>query len=133
MTDSKQGERPIGQALLVCDHIIVEEGTNKKSLIGVFNNIGSSNFPVIHPQMSVFAAMTNGRSTLPTKLRFIREGDQKEIFAAEGMVEFQSPNAVVELVFKLVNVPFEQAGLYTFELYCDEELILEKRFNVVAQ
>lgn len=115
---------------MVCDHIIVEQGTNKKSLIGVFNNIGSTSFPVIHPQMSIFVAMTNGRGRLPTTLRFVRESDQKEIFSAAGEVLFPSPNDVVELVFNIVQAPFEEPGLYTFEVYCDDELVLEKRFQV---
>lgn len=130
VAESKQSEQPMAQALLVCDHIIVEQGTNKKSLIGIFNTIASANFPMTHTRMSVFASLTNGRGSLPAMLRFVRVSDEKEIFSHKGQVEFPDPNQVIELVFNLVNTPFEEPGLYTFELLCDGDLLLEKRFNV---
>ena len=45
--------KPHLNAMLICDTVITEVGTNKKSLIGLFENISASSFPA-YPSLSVF-------------------------------------------------------------------------------
>ncbi len=123
-------ERPIAEALIICDEIINEAGTNKKSLIGTFNGIVSDHFPMQHPKICVYAAMTNGRGEMSGELRCLRVEDQLEIFKAAGAFQFADPNQVVEIGFNFRNIVFERPGLYTFELLAGDELLLEKRFHV---
>ena len=125
-------EKPIAEALILCDEIITEAGTNKKSLIGTFNSIVSANFPMQHAKICVYAAMTNGQGEMTGELRCVRVDDQQEIFKAAGNVQFADPNQVVEMSFNFRNILFERPGLYTFELIAGEELLLEKRFHVLA-
>jgi len=125
-------ERPIAEALIICDEIINEAGTNKKSLIGTFNSIASVDFPTQHPKICVYAAMSSGRGEMPAELRCVRVEDQVEIFKAAGMIQFADPNQVVEMSFNFRNVVFERPALYTFELLAGDEVLLEKRFHVVA-
>jgi hypothetical protein len=124
-------EKPIAESLVICDQIITEMGSNKKSLIGIFNSIASNNFPVQHSKLCVYAAMSNGRGEMTVDLRCVRMEDSAEIFRISGQMQFPDPNTVVELVATLVQLPFERAGLYTFELICEGDLLLEKRFNVL--
>jgi hypothetical protein len=121
-------EQPIGQALLVCDQIITDAPTNKKSLIGVFNNLMALSFPVLHPSMCVFAALTNGNGQMEATLRCTV--DAEEVMKASGRIEFPDPNQVIELVFNLRGIVFPRPGMYTFELLCDGEFVIEKRFQV---
>ena len=125
-------EKPIAEALILCDEIITEAGTNKQSLIGTFNSIVSGNFPMQHAKICVYAAMTNGQGEMTGELRCVRVDDQQEIFKAAGNVKFADPNQVVEMSFNFRNILFERPGLYTFELIAGEELLLEKRFHVLA-
>jgi hypothetical protein len=124
-------EKPIAESLVICDQVITEAGTNKKSLIGIFNSIASPSFPVQHPRLSVYAAMSNGRGEMTVQLRCVRMKDNAETFKVSGTLQFPNPNAVVELVANFNQLPFEQDGLYSFELICEEEILLEKRFNVL--
>ena len=134
MAMDEQSEQPMAQALVICDQIIEEAGTQKKSLIGIFNNIFASTFPVQHPKMCIYASLTNGRGRVKIELRGVRVGDEgsddKQFLSVSGTIAFPDPNQVVEMVFNLVGVPFERAGLHTFELHCEGNLLLEKRFNV---
>jgi hypothetical protein len=129
-----QTEQPMAQALVICDQIIEEARTQKKSLIGIFNNVYASTFPVQHPKMCVYASLTNGRGRVKIELRGVRVGDEgsddKQILSVSGTIEFPDPNQVVEMVFNLNGVPFERPGLHTFELHCEGNLLLEKRFSV---
>jgi hypothetical protein len=123
-------EKPLAESLVICDQIITEAGTNKKSLIGIFNSIGSANFPAQHPKLCVYAAMSNGRGEMVVDLRCVRMQDNSEVFKISASMQFPDPNTVVEWVANFNQLPFEQAGLYSFELIYEEEILLEKRFNV---
>ena len=66
-----QRKKPIAEALILCDEIITEAGTNKKSLIGTFNSIVSAEFPMQHAKICVYAAMTNGQGEMAGVLRCV--------------------------------------------------------------
>jgi hypothetical protein len=131
VANQSQGEQPMAQALVICDSIIDDIGTRKKSLIGIFSVINAAVFPVQHPSMTVYASLTNGRGEVPVVLRCVRVEDDHEVLSLAGAVRFPDPNQVIDLVFNLKGVPFERPGLYTFELLSNEIPLLEKRFNVL--
>ena len=64
---------PSGLAIVVCDQIIEDKATNKKSLIGIFNNIASQTFPCRHPQLSVFVSLTEGHGNYDARMRIANE------------------------------------------------------------
>jgi hypothetical protein len=121
---------PSGLAIVVCDQIIEDKLTNKKSLIGIFNNINAGSFPCRHPQISVFVSLTEGRGTCNARLRIVGEESDEVIADVNGPIQFPDVNAVVELVFNLVGLVFPSPGLYSIEFYCDDALVLERRFHV---
>ncbi len=43
-------------AFHICENLIIEDGTQKVSLIGIFENINAQNFPAVYPQVTIFAA-----------------------------------------------------------------------------
>jgi hypothetical protein len=45
--------------LHVCDNVILEEGTGKFSIIGVFENLNAQNFPAMHPTLTVIVGFEN--------------------------------------------------------------------------
>jgi len=121
----------MAQALVICDLIIDDINTRKKSLVGIFSVIRAKSFPVQHPAMTVFASLTNGNGEVPVVLRCVRIADEHEVLSVAGAVRFPDPNQVIDLVFNLNGVPFEQPGLYSFELLSDGNILLEKRFSVI--
>lgn len=124
----------MAQALVICDQILEEAGTHKKSLLGIFNNLYATAFPVQHPKMCVYASLTNGNGRMNLELRGVRVGDagaeDKQFLSVSGTIDFPDPNQVVEIVFNLNGVLFERPGLHGFELHCAGNLLLEKRFSV---
>ncbi|MCX7886743.1 MAG: hypothetical protein N3B01_05740 [Verrucomicrobiae bacterium] len=121
---------PSGLAIVVCDHIIEDKLTNKKSLIGIFNNIHATSFPCRHPQLSVFVSLTEGFGQYNARLRIVNEETSEVVTDVRGPIQFPDVNAVVELVFNLVGLVFPSPGLYSIEFYCDEVPVLERRFHV---
>jgi hypothetical protein len=124
-------EKPICQALIVCDQLITDAATGKKTLVGIFNSLGAMQYPCVHPKFCVYVALTDGRGEYGAELRLINEGNQNPIVKAQGKINFPSPMDMLELNFEFVNVTFPEPGPHTIELYCDDELLTERRFTVV--
>ncbi len=122
---------PIGLAIVICDQIIEDKLTHKKSLIGIFNQIATPTFPCRHPRMAVFVSLTEGRGAYDVRLRMVHEETATAIGEVKGQIQFADMNMVAELNFELLNVTFPQAGLYSIEFYCDDNLVLERRFQVL--
>lgn len=126
-------ETPIGHALLVCDSIITDQHTQKKTLVGLFNQIISHTFPVRHPSMAIFASMSNGMGEVPCELAIGKyDGpDFHSYVSANGNIRFKDPMQVVEIGFILQNVVFPEPGNYCIRLLANQELVNERRFSVV--
>lgn len=122
---------PLGLAIVICDQIIEDKQTRKKSLIGIFNQIGTNNFPCRHPRMSVYVSLTEGRGQYAVRLRIAQEDSGQTVGEVQGQIQFGDIHAVAELKFDLLNVNFPSPGLYAIEFYCDDMLILERRFQVL--
>ena len=117
--------------MIICDEIINEAETNKKSLIGTFNSIAGKNFPLKLHKLVVFVALTNGSGNHNVSLRCVREGETpNDIFRVQGMMRFEGPTETVEISFGIKNVVFQNPGLHAMEFYCDEDLLTERRFFV---
>lgn len=128
MTDQPS---PLGLAIVICDLIIEDKQTHKKSLIGIFNQIGATQFPCRHPRMAVYVALTEGRNQYDVRLRIGREETGDAVGEVQGKIQFNDVHTVAELNFDLVNLTFPEPGLYAIEFYCDDALILERRFQVL--
>lgn len=120
----------MGISLMICDQVITEAGTNKKSLIGVFNSISAGQFPCRHPKMCIFVSITGGHGKSKSRVCCINEKTGQTLFGAEGDIEFANPNHVVEAVFEFNNVIFPEQGLHCIEVTSDGELVLQRRFAV---
>jgi len=123
-------EKPLGQAIVICDRIIVDAETNNKTLVSTFNSITAPHFPARHPFMAVYTALTNGAGKKLVELIMRDTSNNNKIFAIRQEFGFANPNMVAELIFNLRNVIFFKPGLYAFEVWVDGEPLLENRFNV---
>ncbi len=121
-------EKPMGVAIIICDRVITETGTNNKTIVSTFNSIHAAKFPCIHQRMAVFVALTNASGVKEVNLVLTHEG--KTIIKFGGKVMFSGPNAVVELIFNLKGVPFPDPGTYCFEVHAGGDYIFESRFNL---
>lgn len=118
-------------ALLLCDMVIDDKLTNKKSAIGLFNTIVASRLPRVIPHMVVLASLTEINGQTGIELRLVRDTDNHVLLRSRGNVEAPSPLATVELVFTLQGIQLPAAGAYGFELWGSGHLIGRRRFQVV--
>lgn len=123
-------EKPIGIAIVVCDQILEDSNTSKRSLIGLFNTVGCIAFPATLPKICVFVSITQILGKVSLTLMCRNETNDERIVAVPGAAESHDPNAVLEIGYEFDNFSFPSPGLYTFELMHEEEQLLQARFNV---
>ena len=61
-------ELVMGLALILCDTIIEDSVTGKKSLIGLFSQIHAPKLPCIHQSMNILVSVTGGQGTYPCQI-----------------------------------------------------------------
>lgn len=123
---------PILKAMLICDKTIVEEGTRKRSLIGLFDRIRSSRFPMTHPAMSVYVQFREIQGVFDFDLElYDLEAGKTLNRASIKQVNVQERSFDAELVFNLLSVRFDHPGEYEFRIYASEHIFGQKSFKVL--
>jgi hypothetical protein len=117
-------------AMILCDQIITDVDTNKKSLIGLFDQVETATLPCLLHELHVYLSLTDGHGTLPLSLACVAEDDGEELFRGAAAVEFRSPLQVVELQFVFPNARFPRAGEYRFQLSAPGQVLRERKFLV---
>jgi hypothetical protein len=121
---------PIALAMLLCDYVIEDKQTNKKSLIGLFSNISAKQFPASHHRMNVFVVLSDGHGDYRGELRCINADDESQISTMKGPVPFPDPNAVLELNFELFGLTFPNPGDYLMQFLCDDEIVIQRKITL---
>ncbi len=124
--------KPIPLAMVICDTLIEDRVTGKKSLIGMFNNVNSGVIPGAHPRMNIFLIMTEGIGDYDGVLRCVSDEELAPIMEMKGPIAFKDPHQIVELNFELRNIRFPKYGEYRFEFLCNNELLISRKFKVSA-
>src|ERR1700722_8938706 len=102
-------------AMLICDQIIIEQGTNKKNLIGVFDNFHSLVFPA-NLRIAIYVKLADAQGDYLFKLRFVNLRDESlvaEIGIQAKIIDGTEPS---ELALNF-GVPVPAEGKYEFQLY----------------
>ena len=123
-------QTPEGIALIICDQVITDARTHKKTLVGIFNQIAARKFPVVHPNLGIFLSISQGKGAYDGKLKLIHEDSDETLVSLNGNVKFENPLQIVEVSFIINNLGFKQAGNYRFEFTCDDIPVLTRRFIV---
>jgi len=122
-----KNENPIGLALILCDTVIQDKETNKRSLIGMFDRLYAAQFPCIHPSMCVYVSATSGKGDYDTSIVCRHQGSGQRAFAISGKIRFGDPLQVVEVVCNIQRPKFEEAGEYWLEFCIDDVPVMMRR------
>ncbi len=117
-------------AMVICDMVIEDAESGKKSLIGLFDHVQTEELPSLLNELNVFVSLTDGRGQPSALLRCIRSEDDQVLFSARGQIEFPDPLAVVDLHFRICGCEFPTEGEYRFQFFCNGRLLRERKFYV---
>ncbi len=125
-------QAPYALALVICDNAYADPTTKKKFLMGLFSSIGATSFPAVHPIITVYFAITDGRGKTPIEIRLVTVDEDDIIASVTGEVEFKDPRVVVESTIAMLNVEFPAPGEYRMQLIAGGEFLLERRLILIS-
>jgi len=121
-------------AMLVCENIIIEAVTNKKTLVGVFNQIQNSQFPAPFGPFWIYARLADAEGDYVLRLELVHLETNKKILSASGM-DVHVPNRLGphELSLNIQRIFFELPGTYEVLLYANDVWIGRTTVSVVKK
>ena len=124
--------KPILKAMLLCDQTLVEEGSHKRTLIGIFDRIKATQFPTVHPSMSIYVQFREIEGTFDFSLELydLTEGRSMNR-ALIPKFQVQERSRDCELVFNLFSVKFERPGEYEFRIFVNDNIFGQKSFKIL--
>ena len=125
---------PYPLALVVCDGCWCDPNTGKFTLIGTFSTIRGEHFPLVHPVLSAYVALTDGVGLTEVGLTLV---DAEEaiipLCSDKKKLILRDHREVVELTFDLLNLRFDQPGEYRLQLWLNDEFVMERPIVVQGQ
>ncbi len=118
------------QSSILCDDVR-QENNGKFILIGLFDAIGTHQFPMRYPRLFMVTRWCSGEGTFMQRSRILRP-DQATVLA-EGKdipVKLPSPEATATNVEVFMNVVFEEPGTHWIEVLLDGDLKLRYPLRV---
>ena len=111
---------PSVQAMLVCEKIIEEAGSGKKSLINLFTEVRSNGLPV-SMAMALYVRLTDGEGMYVFKVDIVHlQTDKKIASATLPGIESTDRLRPMEVVILIPRIDFGEAGKYEFQIYAND-------------
>ncbi len=120
-------------AFLVCDSVIQDGPSGKKTLVGVFSNILVENFPAAHASPWLFVKLIDCEGSYDVKFEFVRVSGQEILLEANGNLNATDRHSNTEFALQLPQLPIPAAGQYEFRLWMNEKFISNVRIDVDVQ
>ena len=123
---------PFLLALLLCDCVITDSETGKRSVIGIFDKIWSPAEPIFQ-RVALFARLTDMEGEYRFSIRVVHVLGDSENMVAQGQVFVSPPQDRLQPVDIALNLPpttFPQFGRYEFQLFANEIFLGRATLNV---
>jgi hypothetical protein len=123
---------PSVQAFLVCDCVIEDSLTKKKSLIGIFTHLQAVAFPFQHQQLGLYFCLTDAEGIYHFEIDLVYINTDQLVCRAS------LPNIIINDRLQIsdfgINMPallFPAPGRYEFRLRMNGRVIAQKDFHVI--
>jgi len=121
---------PSVKAILICDQIIHEFGTNKKSLIGIFEDIHFAKFPAHYPRIAIYVNLTDAHGEYVLEMRLLSNTGDEIGRGRTPTVKIDNPLATCEFALQIQNLVFPNAGQFEFQIFANDSFLASKAFRV---
>ncbi|MBI3844764.1 MAG: hypothetical protein HY292_09020 [Planctomycetes bacterium] len=125
----KKESPPVLDGIILCDQIIEDRLSGKKSIIGIFQEILAAKFPCVHPCMWIYAAISDAEGDFEFELRLL-EGESLNRISSSRTSKIRIANRLqrTEIQIRMDGLPLKKPGQYVFQILANGELMAEKPF-----
>ncbi len=126
------GPPPFVVAVIICDTVIVDKATEKKTLVGIFDRVNCPSLPWAQP-MGLYARMTDAEGRYAFKVAVLHLESNTVVGNLQTPeIEIKDRLAFMDLALNLPPVPFKAAGRYEFQIYANDIFIARATIQVVT-
>ncbi len=119
--------QPYVLAVLLCDTIITEAGTSKKTLVGLFDRVMAPAYPVLH-RFGVYVKLTDAQGPYQMRLEYVDISGDRVLEWFEFPIEAADRLTPTELTLT-ITAPIPTAGGYEFRLYANNSYLVRAPFE----
>ncbi len=115
----------------VCDQVILAQGTNNVTLVNIFNEIQTKEFPAMHPRFS-FISNTSGPKGKYNEEVEIVDPDGNVIATSQGEIVFSGsgPN---NFIVNFINFIFKKQGKYSVRVKIGGNILEEEAVSILVK
>jgi hypothetical protein len=125
---------PKCKAILLCDHTIIEAGTGKVSVIGIFERFQLPAFPGHTAPFTAFLQMTDGVGRYDVTIEVHDLQNDMVLARVTGAaIEFADRRAKVNFMIAIPPLPLQHAGGYDFVVLAGGKEIDRQQFVAQAR
>lgn len=107
-------------AFIVCDTIIQDAATQKRTLVGVFDHVNSAVAPFVLNSVGLYAKMVEGVGKYNFRIRLVNLRDEAPVLEIGIAGDWKDPDFPMELGVNFGGIPIAEFGTYEFQLYADD-------------
>lgn len=123
--------QPTLNSIVICDSAILDAETRKRSLIGIFQNIRATQFPHVHPMMTVYASVTDAHGDYVFSLRLVQVESDKELWKAQlPQINIPDPLHSQEICIRMMRLAFPDPGRYELQFSANDQLLDLRRITL---
>lgn len=116
--------RPAVVAMLVCDQAIREAGTNKVTLVGIFERISSPVFPFDWVRgATIYARLTDAQGVYNMRIELVRLEDEQAVGRGDFQVTLEDRMRAHEITMEFGQLRFERPGRCEFRLFANDRYL----------
>jgi hypothetical protein len=113
---------PEVKSFLVADTVLQEKGTNKWSVIGIFDQVVAAQFPTTRAGVGLYIKLADAEGRYKLRIEF-RDSEDKCLTYLDGIeIATQGAVATLDLGVQTHNLQIPKAGRYHFMLYINGDL-----------
>ena len=121
---------PTVLAMLVCDQVIAEQGSGKKSLIGIFDNINSPMFPT-QTRLAVYIKLADAQGDYKFRIRLVKLKDETVVADLNADAKITDRTTPTELAINMIGIILPESGKYEFQLWGNETYLHRITLNAL--
>jgi hypothetical protein len=107
-------------AFIVCDTVIQDAATNKRTLVGVFDRVQSAVAPLAINSLGLYAKLVEGSGKYEIRVRLVNLKDESPVMEIKAGADWINPDEPMEMAFNFQGIPVPAFGTYEFQLYAND-------------
>lgn len=126
------GVIPTVRHMLLCDDAEAQQDhPNRWNVSGLLHTLtfaADTTFPTYHPLLTILLHLTGGRGSDAVKIVGVHADSEQVVFATpERTIQFPNdPLAVYGLIFRILDTPIPQRGLYYIQFRYHDQVISQQ-------